>query len=184
LKIHGISVHLLTLQSGATYWAGPVLVVDPTRRLLNRVDDVEGVRAVGVVSWNWPEVQAWTQRWNAGGLDPQNPLPAPQLPPFSNAVVEDALRKLTRQVNLQTGIIHPSDCEAAFACFAELCDAQIAYDGAEIERWLITQGGWKVKDAADARRVAERVQRGRHSKESKRAPVATAPHFDGELKKE
>lgn len=147
MKIHGISVHLLTLQSGATYWAGPVLVVDPTRRLLNRVDDVEGVRAVGVVSWNWPEVQAWTQRWNAGGLDPQNPLPAPQLPPFSNAVVEDALRKLTRQVNLQTGIIHPSDCEAAFACFAELCDAQIAYDGAEIERWLITQGGWKVKDA-------------------------------------
>ena len=65
LKIHGISVHLLTLQSGATYWAGPVLIVDPTSRLLNRVDDVEGVRAVGVVSWNWPEVQAWIQRWRS-----------------------------------------------------------------------------------------------------------------------
>ena len=167
LKIRGIPVHLLTLQSGETYWDGPVLVVDPIVRLLNRVDDIEGVQAVGVVSWNWAEVQTWIQRWNASGLDPQNPLPAPQLPPFSNPVVEDALRKLTRQVNVQTGIIHPSDCEAAFACFVELCDAQIEYNGAEIERWLITQGGWKVKDAADARKVAERVQRVRHSKESK-----------------
>ena len=89
--------------------------------------------------------------------------------------MEDVLRKLTRQVNLQTGIIHPSDCEAAFACFAELCDAQIAYDGAEIERCLITQGGWKVKDAAVARRVAERVQRGRHSKESKAGSSGKRP---------
>ena len=111
--IHGIRFHLLTLQFGETYWNGPALVVDPTMRLLNRVDDIEGVQAVGVVSWNWAEAEAWVQRWNASALDPQNPLPAPQLPPFSNPVVEDALRKLTRQVNVP--LIHPSNYEAAVA---------------------------------------------------------------------
>lgn len=159
LPLPGLWLQLLTLHSGRISWDGPVLVVDPSVTLLNRVDDLEGVPAVGVLSWNWEKVRGWVARWHAGVLDVHHPLPAPQWPAFSNPVLEAELQRLTRQVNLLTGIIHPNDRAMARACFTELCERQIEFDGLEVEQWLITCGGWQVEDAADVRRVAEAAQR-------------------------
>src|SRR5437764_970157 len=55
--------------------------------LLNRVDDMEGVQAVDVVSWKWPNMEGWTRHWNGSALDPQNPLSGPKLPALSKPVV-------------------------------------------------------------------------------------------------
>jgi hypothetical protein len=161
VQVHGVPLYPMTLQLEKTYWDGPVLVVDPSARLLDAVDDLEAVPAVCVVSCNRAEVQGWIYRWNAGLLDPHHPLPSSNLPAFSNPVVETELRALTGQVNLQTGIIHPSDREAAIACFTALREARVRYKPLEIENWLITRGGWKVEDAVAVRKLAEAFQRWR-----------------------
>ena len=83
----GMLLQLMTLQRSATGWDGPVLALYPSARLLDAIDDIERVPAVCVISCDRVETQSWIYRWNASVLDLQNPLPAWNLPSFSNPVV-------------------------------------------------------------------------------------------------
>ena len=141
----GMLLQLMTLQRPATGWDGPALALYPSARLLDAVDDIERVPAVCVIACDRVETQSWIYRWNASVLDLQNPLPAWDLPSFSNPVVETKLRELTRRVNLETGIIDPSDRAEAIACFTALRAEGIRYNSLEIENWLITRGGLESK---------------------------------------
>jgi hypothetical protein len=52
-------------------WRGPVLVVQPSRELLQYIDTLEGALDVVVVPWFMKEVDEWIKQWDAKSiLDP------------------------------------------------------------------------------------------------------------------
>ncbi|MCY3780479.1 MAG: hypothetical protein OXG78_09245 [Chloroflexi bacterium] len=137
---------------------GPALVFYPNARLLEKIDDCYEVTHVLVVPWLMKDIEEWIQTWNAkelGKVDSQ-----PSEPVFSDPVVEQALKSLTRQVNLSTGLGHPSDRDSAIWLFRKLKRANIRYSPIEIKGWLVRHG-WRTEYANDVKEVAEKIQNGK-----------------------
>jgi len=136
-------------------WNGPVLAVYPTKRLLDRIDNLPGVTDVLVIPWTIQGVQYWIDTWGAIELGSASQVAARK--PFSNPVVEAALEALAERVNLSTGILHPLDRTGAIDLFRILPDKGIPYDPQEIGAWLVSHGGWRPSYADDVRKVAEAI---------------------------
>lgn len=155
VSIKSSTLSLLTERLSVYSWAGPVLAIYPTKRLLDKIDGLIGVTDVLVIPWALVSVQYWIDTWAALelGVDTQSR----HSKRFSNPVVEVALEALTSRVNLSTGISHPLDRSAAIALFKILRDAGISYNPDEIRGWLVSQGGWHPKGADSVKRVAADV---------------------------
>jgi hypothetical protein len=132
----------------------PVLCVYLTPNELEKVDGAPNVAEMCVVPWNMEEVRAWIETWQAVDLTGEEVAPpAPRLDP----VVEQALRSLTGLVNLDTGVGHPSDRSKAIEMFRILRRNRLRFDPEMVRRWLVSEGGWRPRDAAAVKTIAERV---------------------------
>lgn len=159
-----VSVSLLTERKDVFNHQGPVLVVYPNKKLLDKIDNMRGVTDALVIPWSFQEIQYWIETWQASELGASGNSPKERL--FSNPVVEEALKSLTSRVNLSTGIAHPMDKAAAVDLFKKLKAAKIAYDPTEIRGWLVRHG-WE-SDAADAvKDIAEKISQGRAVRSAK-----------------
>ena len=162
-----VEVSLMTERKTLYSCNGPILAIYPTKKLLDQIDSLPGVKDVLVIPWQIQEVQYWIDTWAATELGA-----APQVTirkPVSNPIVEAALEALTERVNLSTGILHPPDRAAAVDLFRILHDNDIPYDPGEIRAWLVSQGGWRPSDADDAKKVAEATLAGKALKGQRRA---------------
>ena len=137
---------------------GPALVFYPDVRLLEKIDNRYAITDVLVVPWIMKDIEEWIQTWNARELGKEDSQPSE--PAFSDPVVEQALKSLTRHVNLRTGLGHPSDRDAAIWLFRRLKQANIHYNPIEIKGWLIRHG-WSSRHANDVKEVAEKIQNGK-----------------------
>jgi hypothetical protein len=168
VTLGNLTLRLMTLRNSPSHWNGSVLAAHASLRLLNAVDDIEGVEEVLVIPHTMAEIAPWIQRWQATVFDPNDILPTPNLLSLANPAVTEALTRLTDQVNLITGITHSMDRQAAHDCFVQLRKRGIAYIPAHVENWLITRGGWKCADAAAVGRVAAKILRRKVQRPSKR----------------
>lgn len=137
---------------------GPALVFYPNARLLEKIDDRCEITDVLVVPWIMKDIEEWIQSCNAQELGKEDSQPSD--PSFSDPVVEQALKSLTRRVNLRTGFGHPSDRESAIWLFRRLKQANIRYKPIEIKGWLVRHG-WSITHANDVKKVAEKIQNGK-----------------------
>jgi hypothetical protein len=64
-----------------------------------------------------------------------------------SVVVIKGLQDLTTGINLKTGVIHPSDLNAAKEMFLRLHEVDEPLLAHEIEKWAL-QNGWQLSDAA------------------------------------
>ena len=153
LTLNGdVVVTLATWAKLPTVWNGPMLVLHPDKAALDKIDAILQVPEVLVVPWIPEEIHGWIATWGAtdllsGKSQRQNPL---------SPVVEEALRTLTRRVNVSTGILHPNDRAAAIDLFKRLRGARFKLEPEKIRQWLVRHN-WAPRDAGAVKTLVEAI---------------------------
>ncbi|HEX9897429.1 MAG TPA: hypothetical protein VGA85_07230 [Dehalococcoidales bacterium] len=151
-------ISLITSRKFNYGWqGGPILAAYPDKDILDKLDDMPGVTAILAVPWIMTHIQLWIDTWA-----PKN-IRAPETSPIvnvKNPVVVEALKSLTRRVNLSAGITHPLDRQATIDLFELLNSAGEKFDPNEVRAWLIREGKWSPKDADQVKAVAESILKG------------------------
>ncbi len=144
----------MTLESAQNFRAysndGLLVGAHISSKDMNKLDDSPMAQAIFYLPWSDYEDTEWRATWSPEiiGSGTQNP-PQNNLP----AAVEKALSQLTKQINLGTGLGHPSDKRHAQRVIAELRAGGYSFDPAEIRRWA-QRNGWSSDAAADLERIA------------------------------
>ena len=139
-------------------FTGPILAIFPTKKLLDKLDDLYGVTDILVIPWYMDEVREWIRTWAARELgDVEQKESKIKL----NQEVVEALEELTEAVNLSTGIGHPSDRRKAIETFEKLVMQNISFDPMNIRAWLVAEGGWQTRYADEVVRIAKIINEGR-----------------------
>lgn len=120
---------------------------------MNRLDNSWSAQAIMYLPWNESEEQEWRATWQPETIGPQN-TPAPANTSLS-APVEEALKRLTDDINLSTGLGHPLDKKKAEQTFDRLRSKGHAFDPAEVRRWA-QRHHWSSSAAADLEKVAQK----------------------------
>src|SRR5690606_19188162 len=136
--------------------------------LLDMLDNAQQIAEILVIPWSLDEIQNWVQTWQAAEktvallASPSVPSPArlAQSAITVDPVLEEALKMLTENVNISTGIAHPMDRVKTIALFRKLNRARTAYDVAEIRSWLVRHR-WRAEAADKVQEIAERVKQGK-----------------------
>lgn len=160
-----VELSLMTLRDKPYNWNGPVLVVYPSKELLDMIDSLFDVTHVLVIPWTLEEMQYWINTWGAYELGTQPTKSKKEL--VSNPVVEEALISLTARVNVSTGISHPLDRASAIDLFRRLKATGEHFDPEEVRAWLVAEGNWKPKYADEVAEVARGVIEGKRFRETR-----------------
>jgi hypothetical protein len=86
--------------------------------------------------------------------------------PLLPAVTAAAIRWLTDSVNLNTGIVHPSDKEQAIEMIETLFHKGALPD-TEMMRQELIRNGWTPADAQSVKKLAETIREGGRPRSSK-----------------
>ncbi len=152
-------------------WDGPVLVIHPSRGLLDKVDTLKMVTKVLVVPWVMSDVQSWINRCNAVPVDgapvSEEAQPKAVADGDHQKILEVALGALTMGVTISTGLASPSDCAKAIDLFNLLKSGQIPYDPEQVKNILITKHEWPSHHADEVKVVAEKIKQGSQLKKHK-----------------
>lgn len=150
-------------------WFGPVLVLYPTKALLDKVDSIVGVTSVLVVPWTKADMQAWIATWKAEEFGAAKtspaaapaPTPAASLKPSDRAVLEAALKSLTNRVNISTGLGHPGDKASAIDLFTILRGAGVQCESEEVKSLLLSRFNWGARQANEVSDLLVDLQAGK-----------------------
>lgn len=134
----------LSLLKKISEFNGPIIVIYPTPKLLDKIDDMYNVTDVLVIPWLFEEIIPWIKGWGAKELGSSLGKNIPKLSLEYRII--DKLEKLSKSVNLSTGIGHPSDKNTAIRCFEYFKSNNISVDLIELRAWLIANN-WKSKSA-------------------------------------
>lgn len=163
-RVGAVTLRLFTERKPTvSSWDGPILVIHGGQKLLDAVDGLHGDADVLFIPWIEGEYANWAGTWNATAVGEES-QPAYAAEPTTGVVLA-ALRGLTQDVNVSTGIVHPSDREAAIRTLETL---HLKHSGAtpeQIRRQLIRLG-WNPKDAQSVMELAESIAAGRRPKGS------------------
>ncbi|HEX3999759.1 MAG TPA: hypothetical protein VHX65_14505 [Pirellulales bacterium] len=165
VAIEGVTLHLVNLKSNRPHtFNGPVLVIYGGQELLDAVDSIAGSSPVLYIPWEGDEFANWAQTWQATELGKPAAETRPQTEPTSGTAYF-ALKSLTNDVNLNTGITHPSDRESAIRTLETLFHKGAPITPETIRQQLIRLG-WEPKDASKVKELAEMIWEGRRPKKS------------------
>ncbi|SSY80553.1 hypothetical protein [Alysiella crassa] len=106
------------------------------------------------VSWLMEEAENWENIWRDEGLEIKYGTPNSQQIVL-NQKVEEMLQRLTKIINLTTGLAHPSDKERAIKEFKNLKQLGIKENPEYIGNWALSNG-WNVRHIDDLKKLATR----------------------------
>lgn len=163
-KVGDVTLTLFTGRDRSVYHSdAPILAIYGGQKLLDAVDAIDGSAAVLYVPWMEDDHADWVATWNATPLG-QSPTGEQDAEPTAGVVLV-ALRQLTAGVNLNTGIVHPSDYESAVRTLETLFHKAAGVSPEEVRRQLVRLG-WDPKDAAEVKTLADKIWEGRRPKQS------------------
>jgi hypothetical protein len=146
----------MNLESAQTYRPsaghGLLVGVHIDDKSMNRLDDSWSAQAIMYLPWNDQEDQEWRATWKPTEIGYSSE--ASVTSSLSDGVVE-ALKLLTRNINLGTGLGHPSDEALAKRVFAKLRSEGHSFDPAEVRRWA-QRNNWSSSAAADLEKIARK----------------------------
>lgn len=162
--VQGVQLRLLTLRKGDIYaWDGPILILMGTRKLWDAVDTIDGTADALLVPWNREVAQDWIDTGSAQQLgatseaDASEPDADTQQPKM---LWQLALDHLTAHVNLNTGIIQPSDKLHAVRTLETLFYKRELPDSKAVRQYLM-RSGWQAGHARDVGKLTSMIGRGR-----------------------
>jgi hypothetical protein len=122
---------------------------------MEKLDDSWDAQAIMFMPWNEPEGRAWQATWSPETIGPNTwSAPASTLSP---AVVE-GLELITRNINLGSGLAHPSDKALAVKIIGKLKSEGHDFDPAEIKAWA-QRHHWSSNSASDLEAIAAKARR-------------------------
>ena len=149
----------ITLESPQTFrnnvGQGLILGAHISGADMAKIDDAWDAKAILYMPWTEAEGQAWQATWL-----PQTVGPSTSTPPVAtlSAPVVEALERLTRNINLGSGLGHPSDKALAVRAIADLHAEGRSFDPTEIKRWALRHH-WSSHAAADLEAIAKKAAR-------------------------
>jgi hypothetical protein len=146
----------LTLESPKTFnpygSCGMLIGVHLSRKDQDLMDSVISAKAIVLLPWTEEEGKAWMSTWSPSVIGVSFwQVHQPVLDP----AVQEELLRLTRNINLSTGITHPSDKKFAQHALSKLKAMGHHPDPEAIRKWALRQN-WEPKDAEDLKKLASR----------------------------
>lgn len=132
-----------------------ILCIYPNEKMLDAVDTVDDIEVAVVIPWlELEEVKRWLKTWNPIILGEDHIEPTDKL--IDNPVVEEAMKLLTKRINLSTGLAHPRDKGATVDLLRKLRDKNEHFDPDSLKAWAL-RNNWTPKGAEDLRVYAQAI---------------------------
>lgn len=134
---------------------GVVIAPHLTNQDMDVVDSIIAAKAIVFLPFNREDGVRWLSTWNPKVIGPstwsgsQASLPQPILA---------ELQRLTRLVNLQTGLTHPSDKAEAKRTLSELNGQHGVVDPELVRQWAVNNG-WAPRHAEELKKLAQKCLR-------------------------
>jgi hypothetical protein len=146
----------MTLESPSTFRnsasRGLIVGAHISDRDMAMIDDSWDAQAIMFLPWSETEGRAWQATWKPETIGPSTwtaPVSALAAP------VEEALEMLTRNINLGSGLGHPSDKALAVKVIGRLRAEGHPLDPVEIKRWALRHA-WSSHAASDLEAIAKK----------------------------
>lgn len=122
---------------------GVVVGVYLSQADLNSLDSIKSAQAISYIPWIDEEGKVWQSTWapTVWGKSTWNAQPV-QL----NREVENELQRLTKSINLSTGLAHPSDKNNAKRTVKEIKVIDPTLSAEEVRLWAV-KNGWDPRHA-------------------------------------
>lgn len=155
VKLEGLGSLKLETQQTFRGLRSPTVIMGiyVTKKMLDQIDSAKNATAVILVPWSMEEVAEWRRTWT-----PMIVGQAPADPDIliKDPVVEEALKALTKRINLGTGLLHPSDKKAAVQLLRLLQQEGKKFDADSMRAWAV-RNGWAPQGANQLKEVADGI---------------------------
>lgn len=131
-----------------------ILCIYPRENMLDLVDSVKKLEvAVVVPEWELEEIKVWLKTWNPiiSGREHSEPSKL-----IDNPVVEEAMERLTKRINLSTGLSNPRDKGATVELLRKLRSKKEYFDPDSLKAWALNNN-WTPKGAEELRFYAQAI---------------------------
>ena len=135
-----------------------ILACWPKEEELDKLDCLDGLQEMCVVSWKEFDIRAWRMARQPKELMKVERLPQPQL----DATVERAMLSLTDRIDLKVNL-DPLFCSIVISVFQILKVGGYEWEPHIIKAWAMTNN-WTTPNAQQLREIAKGVQDGRIDK--------------------
>ncbi len=127
---------------------------------LYKIDDYYSISSIIAIPWLQERLLPWIKTWNPRELrgNQTEALPEP-----TNAV-QEAMKRLTRAVNMSTALTHPSDEELAKTYIRALHRYEVSLDTEVVSRFLKVTLGWDARAAEKIEKWIDALNNGKSFK--------------------
>lgn len=149
----GVSLELTTpkqLSPFSNY--GVVIGVYLSQSDLNKLDSIRSAKAIAYIPWMEDEGKAWQATWSPVTWGESTWC---EVPPSLPLDAERELQRLTRVINISTGLAHPSDKDSAKLAIKKIKSIVPNISPEDIRRWAI-KNGWQPRHAEDLSKLVKR----------------------------
>jgi len=125
---------------------------------LMKLDDYDEVKAIISIPWLRENVQRWVSTWSPTEIRTNQQaerFPSPE------PVVQIALRELTSNINLSTGIHHGHDNDRA-KMYIRALNKYSTLDGNTVMAFLVRELGWDSDHANDVKKLIDTLNAGKY----------------------
>lgn len=126
-----------------------------------KVDDFYGVKAIIAIPWLPERLQEWVQTWAPMDIRTNE---QPDTFPLPNPIVQEAMKELTSDVNMTTGIHHHSDEHQAKTYVRALHKYTDGLDGEVVAAYMVRELGWDTEHAKDVKKLIDTLNDGKYFK--------------------
>lgn len=142
-----------------SYSASDIVIAYGIRtKELRLLDDIQSAKYIISIPWIKADTEEWINSRNAINAETGEA----SLMALPSAVVCIALKDLTENINLSTGISHPMDSETAKRYIRVLYKYEKEkLEGDVIEAYLITHLHWEARHAVQVRELVDRLNEGK-----------------------
>lgn len=130
-----------------------VLCVYPDKKMLDLLDSSKGLETAIVVPWYMDDIDEWKKTWNPIIVGEEHRETEDLI---DNPVVEEAMKMLTKRVNLSTGLSNPRDKRETVELLRILRNKGELFDPNSLKAWAL-RNDWKPQGAEELRSCAQAI---------------------------
>ncbi|WP_407315200.1 hypothetical protein [Pseudomonas sp. nanlin1] len=131
---------------------GLVMATYLSRSDMGLLDSTAAVAAIAYLPWTEEDGKNWMATWQPTPWGPCSWVVKPWVLPGE---VEDELQRLTRVINLSTGLANANDKDLAIRVLRSLRASGFQLEGERVRSWAIKHG-WVARHADELARLSER----------------------------
>ncbi|MFI8605161.1 hypothetical protein ACIGCP_11905 [Cellulophaga baltica] len=127
---------------------------------LMKLDDYYDVKAIISIPWLNESIQSWVKTWSPTDLRTKEKPTAFSMP---EPIVQMAMKELTSNINMSTGIRNSFDNDRAKTYIRALHKYSVL-DGEIVMAYLVRELGWDSDNATDVKKLIDTLNNGKYFK--------------------